>query len=160
MEILNKQKLKYIALALFFILGGGCFYVYKNYSDMNKNKSYFDLYLANIYNELDETTITSNTSFLSNIKNTNVSFFANLKLASLSQIKNYDNFEKDLIILKNSILNNDLMMLNEIKDGVFFNETASIYYLNSNLNNISKEELDNNANNFFTKAVSFYLNDN
>ena len=160
MEIINNQKLKYIAVTLFFILGCGCFYAYKNYSDLNKTKSYFDLYLANTYNELDETKIISNTSFLSNIKNTNVSFFANLKLASLSQIKNYDNFEKDLIILKNSILNNDLMMLSEIKNVVFFNETASIYYLNSNLNNISKEEFDNNTNNFFTKAVSLYLNDN
>ena len=160
MEIINKLNLKYIAVALLFIVVVVCFYAYKNYSDLNKTKSYFDLYLANTYNELDEAKITSNTSFLSNIKNTNVSFFANLKLGSLSQIKNYDNFEKDLIILKNSILNNDLMMLSEIKDGVFFNETASIYYLNSNLNNVSKEEFDKNSNNFFTKAVSLYLNDN
>ena len=48
----------------------------------------------------------------------------------------------------------------DINDGVFFNETASIYYLNSNLDNISKTEFDDNSDNFFSKAVSLYLDDN
>ena len=138
MEILNKYNLKYLILVFVLILVGGSFYSYKNYSDSNKTKSYFDLYLANTYNELDETKIISNTKFLSSVEKADVSFFANLKLASLNQIENYDNFEKDLISLKYSIINKDLIKLKDINGGVFFNETASIYYLNSNLDNISK----------------------
>ena len=144
MEILNKYNLKYLILVFVLILVGGSFYSYKNYSDSNKTKSYFDLYLANTYNELDETKIISNTKFLSSIEKADVSFFANLKLASLNQIENYDNFEKDLISLKYSIINKDLIKLKDINGGVFFNETASIYYLNSNLDNISKTEFDDN----------------
>ena len=160
MEILNKYNLKYIISVFVLIVVGGSFYAYKNYSNLNKTKSYFDLYLANTYNDLDETKIISNTRFLSNIKNEDISFFANLRLASLNQIENYDNFEKDLIILKNSIVNEDLIKLKDITTGVFFNQTASIYYLNTNLDNISKTEFDNNVDNFFTKAVSLYLDDN
>jgi hypothetical protein len=142
------------------ILVGGSFYAYKNYSDLKKTKSYFDLYLANTYNELDETKIISNTRFLSNIEIADISFFANLKLASLNQIENYDNFQKDLILLKHSIVNEDLIKLKDIQSGVLFNQTASIYYLNTNLDSISKTEFDNLADNFFTKAVSLYLDDN
>ena len=160
MEILNKYNLKYIILVFVLIFVGGSFYAYKNYSNLNKTKSYFDLYLANTYNDLDETKIISNTRFLSNIEKGDISFFANLKLASLNQIEIYDNFEKDLIILKNSIVNEDLTKLKDVKTGVFFNQTASIYYLNTNLGNISKTEFDNNADNFFTKAVSLYFDDN
>jgi hypothetical protein len=160
MEILNKYNLKYLILVFVLILVGGSFFSYKNYSDSNKTKSYFDLYLANTYNELDNTKIISNTRFLSNIKKADVSFFANLKLSSLNQIENYDNFEKDLIILKHSIVNDDQTKLKDIKSGIFFNQTASIYYLNTNLDNISKTAFDDNADNFFTKAVSLYLDDN
>ena len=160
MEILNKNNLKYLILLFVLILVGGSFYAYKNYSDLKKTKSYFDLYLANTYNELDETKIISNTRFLSNIEIADISFFANLKLASLNQIENYDNFEKDLILLKHSIVNEDLIKLKDIQSGVLFNQTASIYYLNTNLDSISKTEFDNLADNFFTKAVSLYLDDN
>ena len=92
MEILNKYNLKYLILVFVLILVGGSFYSHKNYSDSNKTKSYFDLYLANTYNELDETKIISNSKFLSSVEKADVSFFANLKLASLNQIENYDNF--------------------------------------------------------------------
>jgi|TARA_B100001093_G_C26438562_1_gene847070 hypothetical protein len=160
MEILNKNNLKYLILLFVLILVGGSFYAYKNYSDLKKTKSYFDLYLANTYNELDETKIISNTRFLSNIEIADISFFANLKLASLNQIENYDNFQKDLILLKHSIVNEDLIKLKDIQSGVLFNQTASIYYLNTNLDSISKTEFDNLADNFFTKAVSLYLDDN
>jgi hypothetical protein len=160
MEILNKNNLKYLILLFALILVGGSFYAYKNYSDLKKTKSYFDLYLANTYNEIDETKIISNTRFLSNIEIADISFFANLKLASLNQIENYDNFEKDLILLKHSIVNEDLIKLKDIQSGVLFNQTASIYYLNTNLDSISKKEFDNHADNFFTKAVSLYLDDN
>ena len=160
MEILNKNNLKYLILLFVLILVGGSFYAYKNYSDLKKTKSYFDLYLANTYNEIDETKIISNTRFLSNIEIADISFFANLKLASLNQIENYDNFQKDLILLKHSIVNEDLIKLKDIQSGVLFNQTASIYYLNTNLDSISKTEFDNLADNFFTKAVSLYLDDN
>ena len=160
MEILNKNNLKYLILLFVLILVGGSFYAYKNYSDLKKTKSYFDLYLANTYNELDETKIISNTRFLSNIEIADISFFANLKLASLNQIENYDNFQKDLILLKHSIVNEDLIKLKDIQSGVLFNQTASIYYLNTNLDSISKTEFDNLADNFFIKAVSLYLDDN
>ena len=160
MEILNKNNLKYLILLFVLILVGGSFYAYKNYSDLKKTKSYFDLYLANTYNELDETKIISNTRFLSNIEIADISFFANLKLASLNQIENYDNFQKNLILLKHSIVNEDLIKLKDIQSGVLFNQTASIYYLNTNLDSISKTEFDNLADNFFTKAVSLYLDDN
>ena len=69
-------------------------------------------------------------------------------------------FEKDLITLKHSILKKDLTKLKELQLSNYFNETSAIYYLNSNLSKIKKDDLNTiTINNFFSNAVSLYLND-
>ena len=160
MEILKNINIRYLALVVIALLGVGLFYVYISYSDTNKTKSYFDLYLANTYNDLDQDKINSNLNFLSNNENPDIKFFADLKLTSINQLDDYNAFEKDLITLKYSILKKDLTKLNELQLSNYFNETSAIYYLNSNLSKIKKDDLNTSTtNNFFSNAVSLYLND-
>ena len=160
MEILKNINIKYLALLALVLLGVGIFYTYSNYSDNNKTKSYFDLYLANTYNDLDQDKINSNLNFLSTNKNPDIKFFADLKLTSINQLEDYNAFEKDLITLKHSILTKDLTKLKELQLSNYFNETSAIYYLNSNLSKIKKDDLNTiTINNFFSNAVSLYLND-
>ena len=160
MEILKNINIKYLTLLVITVFGAGMFYAYIYYSDINKTKSYFDLYLANTYNDLDQDKINSNLNFLSTSKNPDIKFFADLKLTSINQLDDYNAFEKDLITLKYSILKKDLTKLNELQLSNYFNETSAIYYLNSNLSKIKKDDLNTSTtNNFFSNAVSLYLND-
>ncbi|MDA1284702.1 MAG: hypothetical protein O3C61_07225 [Proteobacteria bacterium] len=160
MEILKNINIRYLALLVTVLLGASIFYTYIHYSDTNKTKSYFDLYLANTYNDLDQDKINSNLNFLSTNKNPDIKFFADLKLTLINQLEDYNAFEKDLITLKHAILKKDLTKLNELQLSNYFNETSSIYYLNSNLSKIKKHDLKTNTiSNFFSNAVSLYLND-
>tara|TARA_B110000259_G_scaffold181519_1_gene223712 strand:+ start:199 stop:684 length:486 start_codon:yes stop_codon:yes gene_type:complete len=161
MEILKNINIKYLTLLVITVFGAGMFYAYIYYSDINKTKSYFDLYLANTYNDLDQDKINSNLNFLSTNKNADIKFFADLKLTLINQLEDYKVFEKDLIILKHAILKKDLIQLRELSSSSNFNETALIYSLNSNLSKIKKSDLNaGTMNNFFSNAVSLYLNDN
>ena len=68
----------------------------------NSNKvseKYFDIYLANLYNE-DTQGIDQKMEYLSNISDPNVSFFADLNLASIDNLDKYEKLERDLILLK------------------------------------------------------------
>jgi len=160
MEILKNINIRYLALVVIALLGVGLFYVYISYSDTNKTKSYFDLYLANTYNDLDQDKINSNLNFLSNNENPDIKFFADLKLTSTDNLEDYNKFEQDLILLKNAILKKDPLILESLSLSNSFKETSLIYYLNNELENINIEEFSNyNKNNFFSNAVSLFLND-
>ena len=160
MEILSIKNIKYLVALLALIIILALAITSRTYISNNKIKSYFDIYLANNYNNLNQDNKESNYKFLSDIKDQNISFFADLKLSSLGGISKYDDFEKNLILLKYSIINKDYTQLKSLSSGQFFKQTARIYYLNANLNSSINDQDQTNNNDFFSNAIQLYLNDN
>ena len=81
-----------IILAYFFLLNSN-----------KETEKYFDIYLANLYNE-DTQGIDQKMEYLSNISDPNVSFFADLNLASIENLDKYEKLERDIILLKKAIV--------------------------------------------------------
>ena len=76
---------------------------------LNSNKAtekYFDIYLANLYNE-DTQGVDQKMEYLSNISDPNVSFFADLNLATIDNLEKYEKLERDIILLKKAIIDLD-----------------------------------------------------
>lgn len=160
METLKKINIKFLTGIVVIIIITFSIYFYNNYNDIKKNKKYFDIYLSNLYNNLDQLKIDENINLLASNSNPDISFFANLKKSSLDNIDMFKPLEKNLILIKHSVYNKDLNILKSLKNESLFQETANINYLNNNLDNISIEDLDVIAqNSFFSKAVKLYLND-
>ena len=84
-----------IILAYFFLLNSN-----------KETEKYFDIYLANLYNE-DTQGIDQKMEYLSNISDPNVSFFADLNLASIENLDKYEKLERDIILLKKAIVDLD-----------------------------------------------------
>ena len=141
-----------IILAYFFLL--------------NSNKGsekYFDIYLANLYNE-DAQGIDQKMEYLSNISDPNVSFFADLNLASIDNLDKYEKLERDIILLKKAIVDLDSQTLKSLSqdENFIFSDIAKIYFLNLDINNFDLIYLDNSEeiDNFFIKAISRLKNEN
>ena len=77
-----------IILAYFFLLNSN-----------KESEKYFDIYLTNLYNE-DTQGIYQKMEYLSNISDPNVSFFADLNLASIDNLDKYEKLERDIILIK------------------------------------------------------------
>ena len=88
-----------IILAYFFLLNSN-----------KETEKYFDIYLANLYNE-DTQGIDQKMEYLSNISDPNVSFFADLNLASIENLDKYEKLERDIILLKKAIVDLDSQTL-------------------------------------------------
>ncbi|MAV82954.1 MAG: hypothetical protein CMI90_05795 [Pelagibacteraceae bacterium] len=159
-QVLKKINIKIIIFFLLSISLISFLIIYNHFAKIKETKSYFDLYLANNYNNLTEDAIDKNYIILSNSKNSNISFFADLKMSNLSNIDKYNEFEKNLIVLKHSILNSNLDQLKNLQTNKFFNKTSEIYYLNKSLDNLNIDLLVKEDPSFFNRAVNFYLNDN
>ena len=84
-----------IILAYFFLLNSN-----------KETEKYFDIYLANLYNE-DTQGADQKMEYLSNISDPNVSFFADLNLASIENLDKYEKLERDIILLKKAIVDLD-----------------------------------------------------
>ena len=141
-----------IILAYFFL-----------FSSNKESEKYFDIYLANLYNE-DTQGIDQKMEYLSNIADPNISFFADLNLASIDNLDKYEKLERDIILLKKAIVDlesENLKSLSQDKNFIF-SDIAKIYYLNLDINNFdiiyqdNSEEIDN----FFIKAISRLKNEN
>ena len=141
-----------ILLAYFFL-----------FNSNKETEKYFDIYLANLYNE-DAEGIDQKMKYLSNIADPNVSFFADLNLASIDNLDKYEKLERDIILLKKAIVDlesENLKSLSQDKNFIF-SDIAKIYYLNLDINNFdiiyqdNSEEIDN----FFIKAISRLKNEN
>ena len=72
------------------------------FNSNKESEKYFDIYLANLYNE-DTKGIDQKMEYLSNISDPNVSFFADLNLASIENLDKYEKLERDIILLKKAI---------------------------------------------------------
>ena len=152
---------------IFIASGLGIFLILLAYFFLfNSNKEtekYFDIYLANLYNE-DTQAIDQKIEYLSNIQDPNVSFFADLNLASIDNLDKYEKLDRDIILLKKAIVDLDSETLKSLSqdDNFIFSDIAKIYFLNLDINNFDLIYQDNSEeiDNFFIKAISRLKNEN
>ena len=141
-----------IILAYFFLLNSN-----------KESEKYFDIYLANLYNE-DTQGIGQKMEYLSNISDPNVSFFADLNLASIENLDKYEKLDRDIILLKKAIVDLDFETLKSLSqdENFIFSDIAKIYFLNLDINNFDLIYRDNSEeiDNFFIKAISRLKNEN
>ena len=160
-KLIKNKKNLYIAGPILLVLILLAFYISIN--NNSKNEKYFDIILATLYNN-EETNQESKISFLSSLDDPNISFFGDLNTASIDNIEKYEKLDRDLILLKKTILenNSDSLQSLSLDENFIFKDIAKIFFLNLDLDNYSKIYADNSEDidNFFLKAVSRYNNEN
>ena len=160
-KLIKNKKNLYIAGSIILILILSAFYVSIN--NNSKNEKYFDIILASLYNN-EEDNLENRLSFLSSLDNPNISFFSDLNSASIKSLEKYEKLDRDLILLKKTILENNSESLQSLSldKNFIFNDIAKIFFLNLDLDNYSKIYTDNSEDidNFFLKAVSRYDDEN
>ena len=156
-KLINKKN---IAIIGFFLIFLSYFLISKSNKDTEK---YFDIYLASLYNE-DIQDIDQKMTYLSKIEDPNVSFFADLNLASIENLDKYEKLDRDIILLKKAIIDLDPGTLKSLSldENFIFSDIAKIYYLNLDINNFDIIYQDNSEKieNFFIKAISRLKNEN
>ena len=159
-KLINKKNIPIIAIIVFFLIFLSYFLISKSNRDTEK---YFDIYLASLYNE-DIQDIDQKMSYLSKIEDPNVSFFADLNLASIENLDKYEKLDRDIILLKKAIIDLDPGTLKSLSldENFIFSDIAKIYYLNLDINNFDIIYQDNSEKieNFFIKAISRLKNEN
>ena len=159
-KLINKRNI-FIASGLAILLIILSYFFLFN---LNKeSEKYFDIYLANLYNE-DIQEIDQKMEYLSNIADPNISFFADLNLASIENLDKYEKLDRDIILLKKAIIDLDPETLKSLSfdENFIFSDIAKIYYLNLDINNFDLIYQDNTEeiDNFFIKAISRLKNEN
>ena len=159
-KLINKKNIAIIAIIVFFLTFLSYFLISKSNRDTEK---YFDIYLASLYNE-DIQDIDQKMTYLSKIEDPNVSFFADLNLASIENLDKYEKLDRDIILLKKAIIDLDPGTLKSLSldENFIFSDIAKIYYLNLDINNFDIIYQDNSEKieNFFIKAISRLKNEN
>ena len=159
-KLINKKNIAIIAIIGFFLIFLSYFLISKSNRETEK---YFDIYLASLYNE-DIQDIDQKMSYLSKIEDPNVSFFADLNLASIENLDKYEKLDRDIILLKKAIIDLDPRTLKSLSldENFIFSDIAKIYYLNLDINNFDIIYQDNSEKieNFFIKAISRLKNEN
>ena len=160
-KLIKNKKNLYIVGPILLVLILLAFYISMN--NNSKNEKYFDIILASLYNN-EGTNQESKISFLSSLDDPNISFFGDLNAASIDHIEKYEKLDRDLILLKKTVLENNLVSLQSLSldENFIFKDIAKIFFLNLDLSNYSKIYNDNSEDieNFFLKAVSRYNNEN
>jgi len=161
-DLIKNKKNLFIASSILLVLIGLLAY-YFSISSNSKNEKYFDVILATLYND-EENNLANRFSFLSSLDDPNVSFFGDLNSGSIQNLQKYEKLDRDLILLKKTIKENDFVTLQSLSldENFIFKDIAKIFFLNIDLNNYSKIYSDNSEdiNNFFLKAVSRYNDEN
>ena len=160
-KLIKNKKNLYIAGSILLVVILLAFYISIN--NNSKNEKYFDIILASLYNN-EGVNQESKISFLSSLDDPNISFFGDLNAASIDNIEKYEKLDRDLILLKKTVLENNLESLQSLSldENFIFRDIAKIFFLNLDLDNYSQIYTDNSEDidNFFLKAVSRYNNEN
>ena len=160
MEKLINRKNIIFAISSLLIISSITFYFF--ITSQNKNEKYFDIILAELYNE-DVQDYENKLNFLSNLDNPDVSFFGDLKLASIDNLDKYEKLDRDIVLLKRSLLDLDSQNLKNLSldENFIFKDIAKIFLLNKDLKNYDQISSENGEliENFFLKAVNRYSNE-
>ena len=160
MEKLINRKNIIFAISSLLIISSITFYFF--ITTQNKNEKYFDIILAELYNE-DVQDYENKLNFLSNLDNPDVSFFGDLKLASIDNLDKYEKLDRDIVLLKRSLLDLDSQNLKNLSldENFIFKDIAKIFLLNKDLKNYDQISSENGEliENFFLKAVNRYSNE-
>ena len=158
-KLINRRNIIF-AFSSLLIISSITFYFF--ITSQNKNEKYFDIILAELYNE-DVQDYDNKLNFLSNLDNPDVSFFGDLKLASIDNLDKYEKLDRDIVLLKRSLLDLDSQNLKNLSldENFIFKDIAKIFLLNKDLKNYDKIFSENSelVENFFLKAVNRYSNE-
>lgn len=158
-KLINKRNIIF-AISSLLIISLIIFYFFTTLQ--NKNEKYFDIILAELYN--DEVQDSDNKlNFLSNLDNSDISFFGDLKLASIDNLDKYEKLDRDIILLKKALIDLDTQNLKNLSldENFTFKDIAKIFFLNIDLKNYDQIFSENSelVENFFLKAVNRYSNE-
>ena len=158
-KLINRRNIIFAIISL-LIISSIIFYLF--ITSQNKNEKYFDIILAELYN--DEVQDSDNKlNFLSNLDNSDISFFGDLKLASIDNLDKYEKLDRDIVLLKRALLDLDLQNLKNLSldENFIFKDIAKIFFLNIDLKNYDQIFSENSelVENFFLKAVNRYSNE-
>ena len=158
-KLINKRNIIF-AISSLIIISLIIFYLFT--ISQNKNEKYFDIILAELYN--DEVQDSDNKlNFLSNLDNSDISFFGDLKLASIDNLDKYEKLDRDIVLLKKALLDLDSQNLKNLSldENFIFKDIAKIFFLNKDLKNYDQIFSENSelVENFFLKAVNRYSNE-
>ena len=158
-KLINKRNIIF-AISSLIIISLIIFYFFT--ISQNKNEKYFDIILAELYN--DEVQDSDNKlNFLSNLDNSDISFFGDLKLASIDNLDKYEKLDRDIILLKKALIDLDPQNLKNLSldENFTFKDIAKIFFLNIDLKNYDQIFSENSelVENFFLKAVNRYSNE-
>ena len=158
-KLINRRNIIFTISSL-LIISSITFYFF--ITSQNKNEKYFDIILAELYNE-EAQDYNSKLNFLSNLDNPDVSFFGDLKLASIDNLDKYEKLDRDIVLLKRALLDLDSQNLKNLSldENFIFKDIAKIFLLNKDLKNYDKIFSENSelVENFFLKAVNRYSNE-
>ena len=159
-KLINNKRNLIIISSIIVIICLGIFYFVSNSN--NKIEKYFDIFLADLYNENTDD-YENKIKFLSTLDNPNISFFSDLKLASTDNLDRYQKIDRDLILLKSVLIDLDPQKLRNLSldEQFIFNDIAKIFFLNIDLENFDEIYSENSelVENFFLKAVKRYSNE-
>ena len=158
-KLINRRNIIF-AFSSLLIISSITFYFF--ITSQNKNEKYFDIILAELYNE-EAQDFNSKLNFLSNLDNPDVSFFGDLKLASIDNLDKYEKLDRDIVLLKRGLLDLDSQNLKNLSldENFIFKDIAKIFLLNKDLKNYDQVSSENSelVENFFLKAVNRYSNE-
>jgi hypothetical protein len=158
-KLINRRNIIF-GFSSLLIISSITFYFF--ITSQNKNEKYFDIILAELYNE-DVQDYENKLNFLSNLDNPDVSFFGDLKLASIDNLDKYEKLDRDIVLLKRSLLDLDSQNLKNLSldENFIFKDIAKIFLLNKDLKNYDQISSENGEliENFFLKAVNRYSNE-
>ena len=158
-KLINRRNIIF-GFSSLLIISSITFYFF--ITSQNKNEKYFDIILAELYNE-ETQDYNSKLNFLSNLDNPDVSFFGDLKLASIDNLDKYEKLDRDIVLLKRALLDLDSQNLKNLSldENFIFKDIAKIFLLNKDLKNYDQVSSENSelVENFFLKAVNRYSNE-
>ena len=134
MEKLITNRNLFIIGTITILLIISLYFIFQNNS--KEDEKLFDIFLAELYNE-QNSNLEEKLYYLSSLNNPKISFFSDLKLASIQNLDRYDKIDKDIILLKKALFDLDTELIRSLSldDNFTFNEIAKIYLYNLNITN-------------------------